>query len=319
MHTTCVDLKGFPNIGNSCYLDSILFALFATPNAFIDRHILKARKLYGSCNDSVQEKTVKAELQFILQSIANHFRNEKDKSVLTSCQTLKTFIRKYRQACPFISTYPNFSNSNQQEALEFLQFILSAFGLNGNRDVGNHLKYKKRYGVGTKISVNWLPWFSRIDKKSSVVHYVPYSQLKKPKKSTSRFLETDDVTYDLQNTIYKKCPVNVSQEITKYTKFSDFFVIAVDRINPFTSLVLHSNITIDLHLPNTRLQLDAVIMHIGESMSSGHYVCLKRCQNIWVLYDDLNNSLLSFSSWTKVLKYQKGLVRRNSVLFFYTE
>jgi ubiquitin C-terminal hydrolase len=92
--TTCLDLKGLPNIGNSCYLDSILFALFATRNTFIDRHILKARKLYGSCETSVQEQKVKKELQLILQSIANHFRNEKTNSVLiTSCQSLRAFIR----------------------------------------------------------------------------------------------------------------------------------------------------------------------------------------------------------------------------------
>lgn len=298
--TTCDTFRGFPNTGNSCYMDCVLFSLFSTPNAFIDKYIMKSRRSYLACDIS---KDVNKELKDVFGHIAGYFRNVSD-SPVDSCKSLKLVIQKYRKSCLELSNYPNFGNTSQQEALEFLQFILAPFGLNGMKDVGNHLQFDKRYGVSvSKKQVEWLPWFKQIDKRSSVICFVDHDSFMKPNKSIRTFLQKQDILFDLKNTTYKNCLVNTFEERQTYTSFSDLFVVAVDRINPFTGSVTHAKVKINLTL-NAQLHLDSVIIHIGQTKSSGHYICFKKCSQGWVLYDDLQSSLRIFKSWNEVLKFK---------------
>lgn len=313
--TLCDQFRGFPNIGNSCYMDAVLFCLFSTPNAFIDKHLLKSRKSYLVCNES---KDIIKELQKVFIQISNYFQNN-TKNNVDSCKSLKLIIQKYRKSCPELSKYPNFGNSSQQEALEFLQFILAPFGLNGMKDIGNHLEFNKRYGISfSKKHIEWLPWFKQIDKRSSVICFVDHDNFKKPNKSINTFIKKNNIVFDLQNTKYKNCLVNTFEEQQSYISFSELFIIAVDRINPFTGRVIHSRIKINQKL-NSGLHLDSIIIHIGDSKSSGHYICFKKCNQGWVLYDDLQSSLRIFKSWTEVTKFKEGIVEKNGVLFFYTK
>lgn len=312
--TQCNELVGFPNIGNSCYMDSVLFCLFSTPNAFIEKYLLKSRKSYFICNHS--QDLIK-ELQKVFTEISNYFQNKNVKSNIDTCKPLKLMIQKYRKSCPELSQYPNFGNSSQQEALEFLQFLLAPFGLNGMKDVGNHLEFNKRYGISfSKKRVEWLPWFKQIDKKSSIICFVDHDNFRKPHKSLDNFIHKNNIVFDLENTKYKNCLVNTFEEHQSYAAFSELFIIAVDRINPFTGMVIHSRVKINLKL-DSGLHLDSVIVHIGDTKSSGHYICFKKCNTGWVLYDDLQSSLRIFKSWKDVMKFKKGLVEKNGVLFFY--
>lgn len=308
----CDHIKGFPNIGNSCYMDCVLFCLFAMPNEFIKKHILQSRKSYIECNDDINK-----DFQKEFKRIIDYFKMNSGAKV-ESCQSLKLLIQKYRKSCPILTIYPNFSNSAQHEALEFLQFLITPFGLNGMKNVGNHLEFEKRYGVSSsKKNIQWLEWFKRIDKKSSIIYFVDHDDFVKPHKSIKRFINKKEIVHDLEGTKYKNCIVNTSEEQQHFIKYSDLFIVAVDRINPFTGDVLHSKIKIDKNI-TTSLHLDAIIIHIGETKSSGHYVCFKRCKNGWLFYDDLSSTIKIFKSWNEVLKFRKNIVEKNGVLFFYT-
>lgn len=311
---TSICLKGFPNVGNTCYMDVILFCLFATPNDFLERNFLKSRKTYVECTGD----NILKDFKKIFIDISNAFHNEDSK--MSSCKDLKKLIRKYRRLCPMLSQYPDFSNNEQHEALEFLQFILTLFGMNGLKDVGNHLKIMKRYGVSNNSKkTRWLEWFERIDKKSSIIYYVNHDNYKQPKKSIERFLNNHEIVHDLIDTRYKKCIVNSYEETQTFVSYSDVFIVAVDRINPFTGIVSHSKISIDKIIPSSDLKIDAVVVHIGESKSAGHYVCFKKCLDKWVLYDDLTGQLQTFDSWNKALNYKNNLIQKNGVLFFYSK
>jgi ubiquitin C-terminal hydrolase len=308
----CDSIKGFPNIGNSCYMDCVLFCLFAMPNAFINKHILQSRKSYIDCDGD----NIIKDFQKNFKQIINYFQIQPNG--VESCQSLKLLIQKYRKSCPILNIYPNFSNSFQHEALEFLQFLITPFGLNGMKNVGNHLEFEKRYGVASsKKNIQWLEWFTHIDKKSSIIHFVDHDNFMKPNKSIKRFVNKKDIVYDLEGAKYKKCIVNTSEEHQHFIQYSDLFIVAIDRINPFTGNVLHSTIKIDMNLTPT-LHLDAIIIHIGDSKSSGHYVCFKKCKNGWLFYDDLSSTVKIFKSFSEVLKFRKHIVEKQGVLFFYS-
>jgi ubiquitin C-terminal hydrolase len=308
----CDQFKGFPNIGNSCYMDSVLFCLFATPNKFVEKHILQSRKCFIECN----EDNIIKDLQKIFKQIVNSFRFHSNG--IESCQSLKQLIQKYRKVCPILNIYPNFGNSLQHEALEFLQFLLTPFGLNGIKNVGSHLEFEKRYGIASsKKNVQWLEWFKHVDKKSSIIYFVDHDNFKKPNKSIKRFLSKKDTVFDLEGAKYKKCIVNCSQERQHFVKYPDLLIVAVDRINPFTGHIVHSNIKVDNYI-TPDLRLDAVIIHIGESKSSGHYVCFKKSKDGWLFYDDLASTIKIFKSWTDVKRFRKNFVEKQGVLFFYT-
>jgi ubiquitin C-terminal hydrolase len=309
----CEKIKGFQNIGNSCYMDCVLFILFVKPNTFIQKHILQSRKSYIDCNDN---QNIIKDFQKVFKQIIDYFQGETIE--ITSCQSLKLLISKYRKICPILNIYPNFSNNLQHEALEFLQFIMTLFGLNGMKNVGNHLEFEKRFGVSSsKDKIQWLEWFKHIDKKSSIIYFVDHDNFNKPHKNIKRFINKKDIVYNLEDTKYKKCIVNTSEEKQHFIQYSDFFIVAIDRINPFTGNVLHSKVKIDLNLTST-LHLDAIIIHIGETKSSGHYICFKKYKNVWLFYDDLSLTIKIFKSWSEVLKFRKNIVEKQGVLFFYT-
>lgn len=318
-------IKAFPNIGNSCYMDCVIFCLFATPNEFVQKQILKSRKSFVECSSNNINKLFFKQLKSTLADLHTSLMSGHDDSdrKKNSCTSLKALIRKFRPECAWMTTtYPNFGNSSQQEALEFLQFIFSPFGLNGTKDCGNHLQTTKRYGVAySKTQIEWLPWFNRIDKRSSIIFFVNHDIFKESKKSIGKFIKPSQINLGLENTKYKKCIVNASHEKQEFIHFSDLVVIAIDRINPVTNQVLHNPVKIDKSIVSSSsksLHLDSVIVHLGETKTSGHYICFKKCDRKWLLYDDLMEDVVNIGSWTKVLKYRNGLVEKNGVLFFYT-
>lgn len=230
------NIKGFINSGNSCYMDSILFALFLTPNSFIEKYFLRSRKLYINCDSKNIENEFLSELKMVFRQMNLYFMGKESFINDNSCKCLKMIIKKYRIKCSSIlSTYPNFSDQNQHESLEFLQYLFTLFGLNGMKNVGSTLVFKKRYGVqSSKSSIEWFPWFERIDKKSSSIFYVNYSNFIKPHKSILRFLNYNEIVYGLESTKYKSCFVNCSEEHIQFQSYSDLFIVAIDRIDPIS-------------------------------------------------------------------------------------
>lgn len=312
------EIKGLPNIGNSCYLDSVLFCLFLTENSFIQKNILNSKKSYIECQTKIQSKSLLNELKTVFKLMIKSFENKEEQT----CQSVKTVISKYRKTCPILMKYSNFSNGSQHESLEFLQMIATIFGLNGLKNIGSQIEFWKRYGVFTKShkNVRWFDPFIRNDKKASFIYFVDHTIFKSSPKSIKKYLASDTKTFDIEAK-YKKCLVNCSQEKISVVKFSDLFVVALDRASPFTQEIIHSKVTINqtlTSLDGKTLHIDSIIIHLGHDTSSGHYIAFKRYKNKWFLYDDLKTSLRIFDSWKEVTKYHTNLVSTHGILYFYS-
>lgn len=217
---------------------------------------------------------------------------------------------------------PTFSDANQHEAFEFLQFILSVFGI-GRRRVGAQVTYRKRYGITTgKKKTEWKEWFSRQDKTYSVVHRVPHNEFLAHRSLRSYLnYRVLDFGLNIHQTYWKGKPVNSSEENVIVQKFADCLVLSLERENPKTGVVSHQPVTIPPKLTDCdgkTVFLNAVVLHLGKSVKGGHYVCFKKCGSEWVYMDDQRSSLVVYKTWSDVLKSPLANVRTHGVLYFYT-
>lgn len=310
---SCNNVKSLTNVGNSCYMDVVLFSLLAIPNEFVNRFIL---------NHGERKQMIK-DFQETLLQIAYNLRFSKE---ISSCAKIKAVLSKYKNE---LKAFPAFYTSNQYEALEFLQLIFRLYNLNGMKDVGCWIEFSKRFGVTTMVSkkektIQWFPWIERIDKKSSAIYIVPYLDFQLPNRTFHRFLDMTATSDNLIGAKFKNCPVNTSEERKRVQRFSDLFVIAVQRENPFDMTVDHRKVQIPTTLSddeNKTIRLYSVIVHIGESINAGHYVSFTRCGTQWIFFDDLDDELVVLNSWNQVQQhkvYGEATVAKNGVLFFYS-
>lgn len=312
-------LIGYPNTGNSCYMDTILFCLFSLPNDFIDKYFFRSRKTYVPCKN----QKVIVELKKELKQMRSNLITPKRTMGNFTCNKLKEIIGQCRAQCPILQMYPNFSDSNQHSALEFLNFLLTIWGMNGRRSLGAVMRFSKRYGVSgkNKKHVRWYNWFMKIDKTASLVYYVPYDTFKKFK-NVDKYFNIQTKTFGLENTKFKTCFVDTSEEIIKLSSFPDFFVIYVDRVNPLDGQMDHSRRNINLMITDEhgkKLHLNAVIMHMGKDSTSGHFVCIKRHpKGYWLYYDDLSPEITLFKTYKQVKEWNRGMTQTHCVLLFYS-
>lgn len=320
--TACDSLGSLTWEHNSCYMDSVVFLLFSTPNLFLEKQTLRRRITTHNCDTTLcdtPESSLKYLLEFQkhLMIITKVLRSASSR--VNICRAIRLFLSQHKN-CAIVKNYPSFHQHGQEEALEFLQFILSNFGLNGQRDVGNRVTFSKRFGVFTRSRsrVQWYEWFTRVDTTASLVFSVPYHHFQKYN-SLSSYISFTEESYDLHNTMYKKCLVNCSQEKTTLTSFSDVVFLHLQRENPMTGRVDHKTVQIPSVLKDSHekgIHLDGVILHLGHSVSSGHYVCLKKCGTRWVFFDDLADRLVWYTSWRDVVRHHPHVLT-HAVIFMY--
>ena len=118
--------------GNSCYLDSVLISLLLVPNKFIDNFILS--NLFGTtknwtfCKAKTNNKSLSiednlnkiGEIQDELRSLVNVLRQRQ--ITMPVCTKLRSLFKKCNN-----TTISFFWLQNQEDSVEFLNYILSMF------------------------------------------------------------------------------------------------------------------------------------------------------------------------------------------------
>lgn len=288
---------------NSCYIDSLLVALFINNDKFIKDILLNAKvNDYGS-----------KELKIIGEDIRSHLRNIYDlinlsnfKETIT-CHNLRILLNKYykllKQLKPInlIGSNDNWTNT-QNDVFELFEFFKVIF------DIKNTTKF-----VDANNSPNYsdfsillpIDFLLNTDKPLKISKIYPLTKVKYRLKEGNEFINK---LGKKQKTYYKT---------TEILKADKLFIKIYRNIG---SLKLDTIIipakTLKLKENNFKLSLNSIIIHYG-SNKGGHYTCIYKCNNKWYEYNDMKNKLTLIGTLSDV--YNNPIYSSNIVGLLYSK
>ena len=293
--------------GNSCYLDSTLFAFFAGSEFFIND--LLEMNLYeryyemitNRCSENDDEDfEYKKSVLRELKKIGNSIRRTGEK--VTNCRKLRETLAN----CPDEEKY---HEDVTGDAGAFLEYIL------GLLPVQKASKIIKVYGVHlSKTDLHYEDLdttdFSLIDveydKNSSIVHVIDNDIVKNINGDLisdfiSEIIDTDKLDTQIvsKNTSFKRV-ITIENIID-----TPYLIFSVERLGgtyskPILSWnTIYPDDIISLDNSDSKLfTLSAVVMHTGKN----HYVAIAKYGEWWYYYDDMPKySLIKYKSFNDIV------------------
>ncbi|QKF93682.1 ubiquitin carboxyl-terminal hydrolase [Fadolivirus algeromassiliense] len=257
------------NAGNTCYIDSLLMALFYSPT-----HI-----------ERLLNKEIKNTMGLYLQEYIKHeFVNKARSSLTITCNEIEMIRALCFQLGWRKSANDNSNNDeyiSQQDVNEFYIFLMDIF----ENDCIEITKTTISDNVDDKIEDN------KIEK-------IPFIPLALPESTTSITVKdllsnwlTDNISdiktsdninkkqlhiYNIANVPYILC-----LSINRFNNHGiriDTDVIIQKKICPYDKKFINQD----------EWSFHAAICHRGVTNKSGHYYCLLQVNNIWYIFDDLD-------------------------------
>lgn len=268
------------NFRNSCYMDSVLFALLAIPNKFIWNMLTKRlTNEMKKCSITSRYK-IQSELVNIKRAI---LKGEKMK-----CVELRNLIANCK-----LTGFEDFNSSRPQDADEFLKYIFQILE-------EENFKYKITNNGSTDLK-NFVKISSNDVCNASPVIDISLDVMNKISSSTTAELLKIPETGKLDKPIVsngKKYDHISSQKI--FLNY-DYMVVHLPRA-PFKKIIPSSEVN--------KLKLSSIVIWEG-----GHYYSYVNCGTTWWLFDDLKNDLKKIGNYNELIKIPK--ISTHSVLVFY--
>ena len=309
--TKCIKLNPLKWTGNSCYIDSVLFALLAVPTQFSKKYIFES-ELQAKENDLDIRRNIQRELIRIGRHIRG-YEQMKD----NTCKDLRKSLKYYPHP-------EEFHGTDMADAGEFLTYILDIFDLNVARSY--FVNYATNNVTDARPPVKDLVKISTsYDDHSSIVRYVTTENIESLDQygvyDIRNFLSLKDDSGELDiNNLYtpENSRVSFSRKIS-YNVLLDapYIIFRIDRqkhtfddiefldvsILPSQTLTIHSNI---------RFVLSAIVVFEG-----AHYTCyFYNCGN-WFYYDDMPRQKITLiGSYEDMIKSSPSPLQ-NGTLYFY--
>ena len=337
---TCSKLKGMRNIGNTCYMDSVLFPLIALPSKYIRNTILGKNTSVEKPGDTAKDKKRKKTRRLLKNSLVKLYLSIRKGDETPTVEKVKKAFKK----CP-TKFESNYSGYGQEDAGEFLQTMADVFGLN---DMKRQLTVYGTNDISPIPSNDELVVSSNREEIQSIIQQVTVEQLRRGRVNTpvkiSSFLKSVDDSGELDITSSFTPEINGKVEIFKRriaktevvdTPYLVFYIIrqglmkrdkdgnikfkrnGMPQINPsiYRKVVDPSE---TLTLPSKRvLMLTSIVLHLGSTIESGHYILYFKCDGEWWVYDDTSTGFVKIGSFDTIMRRSPN-PKTYGTLFYYT-
>jgi hypothetical protein len=316
----CSQLGGFTYKSNSCYLDSLLMALFHSKDKYINDEILTK----NIKNDGSKLYELKIEIQTELNRLANLiYDNKKDEKDTTTTQLRKLFTDASELIKDKLGKGDLLAHnwiSHQRDPIDVYTLLEILFEIKPELSTEN-----KRYDNNDKEN----PGKPKITKSTDSIFIKTYFDIKKEEPDKiykisemipTHGVETDGIWGKTENGRVKGDRVISVTDVT-YIK-SPILGIITPRISHSTGRKSEVQILPSLSLKlegNTKyLILKSIIVHDGTA-SEGHYTAYIKCSDNWYLYDDRNfkdNGMVLKGTDEDILK-NKDVLKNSHALFYF--
>lgn len=329
----CERMGGFVNKQNSCYFDSLLYALFYERNNFIDQNILyvDVDSLYIP-DTTILLNTVK-ELYDVTKTIQSLLREAQSKIHLN---VGNNNIDELRHAfAQYDSIYSKHGGS--VEHVDWLKSPLSPFDVIVHLNMIFNPPHMTQYNLHKLLGTNIEDITNVKEDKSGVVttSYIKeihqnsisrlvdgkYSDLEEPVKLSELINETEVITIDNKEdyidgiySVFIKSYELISTPVlfVNIQRLAGSYDIKEQR--KINTTIIPEEL---MDVGDRTLRLKSVIVHTG-SCKSGHYITYLTCANEWYYYNDVNfKKLLKLGTfddlmhdsvhWSNIVKYSNCL------------
>jgi hypothetical protein len=295
---------GLTNINNSCYMDSILVALFSCPNKIIYKNILKKdlnaisgskKQWITAGSDEYTDFKNRKQIQDELIRITNSFRGFEG---VKNC----TRLRKYLSNC---KGSQEFHRGGMQDAGEFLLYLLNIFEveiMSKHRVtyVTNSLAFPPKAVIKT---------FEEIQKCTPVINISNFKL--KPNINVCDFLqESEDALFNVED-FYKdeKTGHRYRRRIENVKVISSSYIVFNIQRLGYDDMNRERYLDVPIKFPEIildKLFLLSIVVH-----RNSHYTCYVKINEEWYYYDDMEDPL--------VIRVESiaSDVYRNCTLLFY--
>lgn len=311
----------------TCYMDVILYCLFALPNEWITQQFITPSITTSSsitCHPTNPQRNLRGtiriqdELRKLSLALQSHLISPSIYPHPITIQPLLRILQRYCSEGLRTSTYEQFYLPVQRDCKDFLNFLFHVFSFQDSHP--GTFKESIYYQTNTTDPRLYLSFVQKNTFQS--IFNIPSEALltrsaKKPLSiQTLLRLHLQDVLS--QPFLLNGIPMHIKHVKRQITKFPPFFVIDISRIDPLTQTFIELPILPRSHLgTKPHHQLSSIIIQIGDSIQNGHYIAFVKWKHDWYLFDDLATSIEKIGSFQNLISYNKRLVCKRSTLLFY--
>lgn len=264
---------------NSCYIDSLMVALFNKKNPIIEEIILNSSvKDYNNDNLTKIGSNIKIELFKLYRKISLQDVNEDINKCVNLRKLFQDYITIYRK-----NVNPKYdkiewtqAQNDYTDVLTFLQIIFN---------IPDTLKYSKNNRIENRYFLDVFPLdiFLNANGVIKIKDYYP--------KYSNSFTYEDDNNIEIKYT-----------DTIEYLSTPLLF-IQFNRIFDGEKLdtIIIPSLKIKLKNNKYPLYLNAIIIQKYGTVNFGHYICLYECNNIWYEFDDLKRKNIKIGSFDRIL------------------
>lgn len=354
----CKDVQKYAYNNNSCWMDSVLFALFAFPTPFIKHYILAPARVDQIREELALEKIgvkdayTEAELkdiisyikkiQLILQNISANGNNQPLNSIgpddnRTKLYHTDSLRRVLQQSVTDTGKFTVIDEENIYREMDVGEFVTNIFNVFNISNITEN-----EYKIFTSNLDSTIEYKSPVHTtRTHPLVLIKIDELKEEKKvfnlshrdlheetdfiDSGKEYNVEHATYNFQ-TVTSKINNFIILQIPRFkTKVDDHGNKVWDEDGNIVKVkdrkIIYPPLKVKINNESPELELKQIIVHTGLDMETGHYVTYFKCNHKWYLYNDMYGAIEFVGTYTQLLDHKSGgsKLKRNAYLLFYSD